>query len=70
MLAVKSSSKSPHISLAKKIPYETFAALKSYLENLDYSVQWLCTEVIVLKKLMSEKHLGFKDSIKIPLARI
>jgi len=70
MSAVKSPSKSPHISLVKKIPHETFAALKPYLENLDYSAEWLCTDVTVLKKLMSEKHLGFKNSIKIPLAKI
>jgi len=67
MTLVKSSSKSPHISLAKKISHQTFILLKPYLEDLDYSAEWVCTEVNVLRKLMSEKHLGFKESFKIPL---
>ena len=67
MEAVKSTARSPHISLAKKVSHETFNKLKSYLNNLNYSAQWICTEVIVLKKLMSEKNLGFKDKIVIPL---
>jgi 2'-5' RNA ligase len=67
MTLVKSPSKTPHISLAKKIPHETFNQLKPYLENLDYSAEWNCTEVNVLRKLMSEKHLGFRESFKISL---
>lgn len=67
MEAVKSTARSPHISLAKKISYESFDKIKPYMENLNYSAQWICNEVIVLKKLMSEKHLGFKDKIIIPL---
>ena len=64
---VKSTARSPHISLAKKISHETFNTLKPYLENLNYYAQWDCAEVTVLKKLMAEKHLGFKDKIIIPL---
>lgn len=64
---LKSSSKSPHISLAKKIPHETFNKLLPYLEKMDYNAEWLCTEVTVLRKLMSEKHLGWKDSFNVPL---
>lgn len=64
---LKSSSKTPHISLAKKIPYETFNLLKPYLQSIDYSAEWLCTEVHVLRKLMSEKHIGFKESFRISL---
>lgn len=67
MIAVKSKARAPHISLAKKIPHSTFEALRPYLENLNYSATWICHEVIVLKKLMSEKHLGFKDKIVVPL---
>ena len=67
MMAVKSAARSPHISLAKKIPHTTFEQLIPYLQNLNYMATWQCTEVIVLKKLMSEKHLGFKDKIAIPL---
>jgi 2'-5' RNA ligase len=66
MRLAKSSSKAPHISLAKKISHETFNQLRPYLENLSYSAEWICNEVNVLRKLMSEKHLGFKESIKIP----
>jgi 2'-5' RNA ligase len=65
--ALKSTAKSPHISLAKKIPREKYLALLPYLKQLDYSAQWVCTEVNVLRKLMAEKHLGFKESFKIPL---
>jgi len=64
---VKSSNKTPHISLAKRISHETFDRIKPYLDNLDYNAEWICTEVNVLRKLMSEKHLGFKESFKIPL---
>jgi 2'-5' RNA ligase len=64
---LKSTAKTPHISLAKKIPPETFERLLPYLESLNYSDEWMCTEVTVLRKLMSEKHLGFKESFKIPL---
>lgn len=64
---LKSSARSPHISLAKKISHNTFQKLKPYLDELDYSAEWLCTEVTVLRKLMSEKHLGWKDLFKIPL---
>lgn len=67
---VKAPSRSPHISLAKKIPHEVFNELRPYLDDMDFSAEWLCTEVVVLKKLMAEKHLGFKDSIKIPLLNI
>lgn len=66
MALLKSSSKTPHISLAKKISCESFDLLRPYLENLDYTAEWVCTEVNVLRKLMSEKHLGFKESFKIP----
>ena len=65
--ALRSSAKTPHISLAKKIPHQTFGKLRPYFDNLNYSAQWMCTEVTVLRKLMSEKHLGFKESFKIPL---
>ena len=65
---LKSSSKSPHISLAKKIPHDTFEKLLPYLENFQYSAEWICNEVNVLRKLMSKKHLGFNESIKIPLS--
>lgn len=67
MKAVKSTARSPHISLVKKISHETFYKLRPYFENLNYTAQWNCSEVIVLKKLMSEKHLGFKDKIIVPL---
>lgn len=67
MEAVKSTARSPHISLAKKISHETFDKLKPYLKELNYCATWICTEIIVLKKLMSEKHLGFKDKILISL---
>lgn len=63
---LKSSSKTAHINLAKKITYDTFNLIKPYLENLDYSAEWLCEEINVLRKLMSEKHLGFKELFKVP----
>lgn len=69
MKLVNSPSKSPHVSLAKKITHETFNKLKPYLEKLSFNEEWPCSEVIVLKKLMAEKHLGFKDSIPIPLKK-
>lgn len=67
MTLIKSTSKTPHISLAKKIPHETFDKLRPYLDNLTYSAEWVCNEVNVLRKLMVEKHLGFKESRKLPL---
>jgi 2'-5' RNA ligase len=67
MQLVSSPSKSPHISLAKKIPHQTFEKLKPHLEQLNFEQEWLCTQIVVLRKLMSEKHLGFKDAIPVPL---
>ena len=67
MAVLKSPSKSPHISLAKKISHNTFRELLPYLENLDYTAEWTCSEVTVLRKLMAEKHLGFRESFKVPL---
>lgn len=67
MVSMKSNTRAPHISLAKKISYETFDKLKPYLENLDYAAQWNCDEVNVLRKLMAEKHLGFRESFNLPL---
>lgn len=69
MDTVRSSARSPHISLAKKISHQTFEKLRPYLETLSYTAQWECQEVVVLKKLMSEKQLGFKDKIVIPLRK-
>ena len=68
MAFVKSPSKSPHISLAKKIPHETFNKLRPYMENLDFYTEWVCNEVNVLRKLMAEKHLGFRESFIIKLS--
>lgn len=65
--ALKSAARSPHISLAKKIPHETFEKLVPYLDSMNYTAEWQCNEVNVLRKLMSEKHLGFKESITIGL---
>lgn len=67
MKLVGSSSKTPHISLAKKVSHETFAKLKPYLDQLQFEMEWTCTEVSVLRKLMDEKHLGWKDSFTIKL---
>lgn len=67
MELVKAPSKSPHISLAKKIPHNAFNKLRPYLDKLNFAATWQCADVIVLKKIMAEKHLGFKDSIKIPM---
>lgn len=64
---IQPGSISPHISLAKKISHEAIEKLMPYLENLEYSAEWMCTEVQVLRKLMAEKHLGFRESVKIPL---
>lgn len=69
MSAVKARSKTPHLTLVKKIPHTTFEKLIPHLGRLDYSRNWICTEVNVLKKKMSEKHLGFRESFKIPLSR-
>lgn len=56
---LKANAKTPHIALAKKIPHETFHRLLPYLENLEYRATWTCNGIVVLGKLMSEKHLGF-----------
>ncbi|AWH86577.1 hypothetical protein HYN59_16330 [Flavobacterium album] len=64
---LKSKASTPHISLAKKLPYATFEKLQPFLQNLNFTAVWKCDEVLVLRKLMSEKHLGFKESFYIPL---
>jgi 2'-5' RNA ligase len=70
MQLVKSPSRSPHISLAKKIPNQIFRLIGPYLESLQYTADWDCNEVNVLRKLMSEKELGFKESFKISLSPV
>lgn len=67
MKNLKSPNSSPHISIAKRIPHETLNLAASYLENLNYSAEWNCTKIKVLRKLMSEKHLGFRESFDISL---
>jgi 2'-5' RNA ligase len=67
MSALKSPSKSPHVSLAKKIPHNDFKKLTPYLEKMDFKAEWVCSEINVLRKLMSEKHLGFRESFIISL---
>lgn len=65
LLRVKSGF--PHLTLAKKIMPDAFGQLRPWLAGFDYAAQWTCTEVVVLRKLMSEKHLGFRESFRIPL---
>ncbi len=67
MLALKKTSGFAHLAIAKKLPPATFEALRPWLSDLDYSAQWRCEEIVVLRKLMSEKHLGFREQFKIPL---
>jgi len=67
MVALNSPSRTPHISLAKRISYTTFDTMRPYLDKLEYSAGWLCSEIVVLRKLMSKKELGFKDKYPIPL---
>lgn len=69
MSALKSPSKSPHISLAKRIPHSVFHKLQPYLDSMDFKASWVCTEINVLRKLMSEKHLGFRESTIISLKK-
>lgn len=65
MKNLKSPNSSPHISIAKRIPHETLNLAASYLDNLNYFAEWNCVEIKVLRKLMSEKHLGFRESFNI-----
>ena len=67
MQLLKIKSGFPHMSLAKKITPDKFEKLRQWLADFDYSAEWECTEVLVLRKLMSEKHLGFRESFKIAL---
>lgn len=64
---IKPGSALPHVTLAKKISRETFDKLKPYLQNFTYRNEWVCKEIVVLKKLMSQKPLGFKEKFVIPL---
>jgi 2'-5' RNA ligase len=67
MRHLKIKSGFPHLALAKKLTPEVFDLLRPWLMDFDYNAQWKCTEVLVLRKLMSEKHLGFKETFKIAL---
>ncbi|RZJ67472.1 MAG: 2'-5' RNA ligase family protein [Flavobacterium sp.] len=64
---LKSPSKSPHVALAKRISPETLAALQPYLINLSFEAEWICEEILVLRKRMSQKEKGFREQFKIPL---
>jgi len=67
MQLLKMKSGFPHLGLAKKIPPSEFEKLRPWLIDFDYSAEWICSEVLVLRKLMSEKHLGFRESFVIRL---
>lgn len=67
MQLVKSPSKTPHLSLAKKIQPQTFDALQPYLGKINFETEWLCEEVLVLRKLMKEKEKGFREQFRIAL---
>lgn len=66
MKNLKSPNRAPHISIAKRVPHQNLSFAESYLDEVNYSAEWECNEIIVLRKLMSEKHLGFKESFSIP----
>ncbi len=70
MESLKSPYKTPHLSIAKRLPNDRAEILKSYLRDKCYEAEWLCAEVKVLRKRMSEKHLGFRESFTIPLQKI
>jgi len=38
------------------------------MENLNFSAEWICNEINLLRKLISEKHLGFRESFIINLS--
>lgn len=65
MRFMKSSSKSPHISLAKRIPHETLEKLSAYLQDFTYTNEWMCSEVVVLRKLVEDKDQTYKESFRI-----
>ena len=67
MRLLKMKSGFPHVGLAKKLSNAEFEKLRPWLSDFNYSAAWTCTEVLVLRKLMSEKHLGFRESFSIPL---
>lgn len=67
MRLVKAKSKFPHLTLAKNISAATLEKLEPFIADFNYEVNWVCEEIVVLKKLMREKQLGFRQRISIPL---
>jgi 2'-5' RNA ligase len=67
MRQLKVLSGHAHLSLVKNISHENAAPLESYLRQKQYDATWQCNEVIVLRKLMSEKEKGFRERFVIPL---
>lgn len=67
---VKSKLNLPHLTLAKDISNSTYEKLIPYLNELKFSRSWNCDKVTILKKLMAEKHLGFKEKVEIPLLNL
>jgi 2'-5' RNA ligase len=67
MECVKAKSRSPHLSLAKNISAPAFEKLQPFIAAFNFTASWPCTEVVVLKKLMTQKHLGFRERIVIDL---
>lgn len=64
---LKATAGSPNISIAKRLPQDTARRLIPELADLDIALEWRCTEVTVLRKLMSQKHLGWNERFVIPL---
>ena len=64
---VLKTSVSPHLKLARRLKSETVNKLEPYLATLNFEAEWTCTEVVLLRKLMSEKEKGFREKFRVLL---
>lgn len=64
---LKTGQKAPFLTFAKWLRPEQAMIYMEYLNTLDFQASWTCSGLLLLRKLMSEKHLGFREKTVITL---
>jgi hypothetical protein len=67
---LKENNKTPFLTFAKWLSTEECSLYMDLLAEIDFAAMWRCSEILVLRKLMSEKHLGFREKITIKLTNL
>jgi len=69
MKSLKSKSHVPHITIAKEVNSELLPAIGKFFENLNYTAEWECKDVTILRRPILERHLSYKEAYRVMLNR-